>query len=149
MVRLALPPFLLAACLLLGACGKEGTVTVSDLPPVVVTESVAYTHDGVELEGYLAYAADQKGKAPGVLVIHEWWGLSEHPRERARRLAELGYVAFCPDMYGKGKLTDDPKQAQAWSGAFHAKQTLEGRASKIGRNQHAAGAVLGQGDRQV
>jgi dienelactone hydrolase len=110
--------------LLLAACGDKQTPATPD----VVTQAVAYTHDGVELEGYLAYDANQKGKRPGILVIHEWWGLTDHPKERARRLAKLGYVAFCPDMYGKGKVTDDADQAGAWSGEFKGDRTGFGRA---------------------
>ena len=82
----------------------------------IVTKNVAYEHNGTQLEGYLAYDDETEGKRPGVLVVHEWWGLNDYAKRRARMLAELGYVAFCADMYGKGKVTDDPKQASAWSG---------------------------------
>jgi dienelactone hydrolase len=51
-----------------------------------------------------------------VLVVHEWWGIGDHAKESARRLAEAGYVALAVDMYGEGKSTDDPKQAGEWSG---------------------------------
>jgi dienelactone hydrolase len=47
-------------------------------------------------------------------VIHEWWGLNDYARHRARQLAELGYVAFALDMYGDGKATAHPDQAKAW-----------------------------------
>lgn len=81
----------------------------------VATESVPYMHDGVELEGYLAVP---KGDAKGaVLVVHEWWGLNDYAKMRAKMLAELGYVAFAVDMYGKGKVTSDPEQAGQWAGA--------------------------------
>ncbi len=94
----------------------------------IVTKTVAYKHDYVELEGFLAYDPNAKGKRPGVLVIHEWWGLGEHPKARAKKLAELGYVAFCADMYGKGKLTTDIPTAQKWSGAFYKDRAGHGRA---------------------
>ena len=42
------------------------------------------------------------GKRPGVLVVHEWYGLNDYVKSRARQLAKLGYVAFAVDMYGKG-----------------------------------------------
>lgn len=77
--------------------------------------SIPYTHDGVELEGYLAVP---EGEARGaVLVVHEWWGLNDYAKVRAKMLAELGYVAFAVDMYGKGKVTTDPQQAGQWAGA--------------------------------
>lgn len=81
----------------------------------ITTESVPYSHDGVELEGYLAVP---DGEARGaVLVVHEWWGLNDYAKMRAKMLAELGYVAFVVDMYGKGKVTSDPGQAGQWAGA--------------------------------
>ena len=81
----------------------------------VVTRSVAYEQDRVQLEGYLAYDDGITGKRPGVLVVHEWWGLNEYARGRAEQLARLGYVAFAVDMYGKGKVTRHPEQAGAWA----------------------------------
>ncbi len=80
----------------------------------VVTRSVSYSQGGTALEGYLAYDDAVSGKAPGVLVVHEWWGLNDYARERAEKLAQLGYVAFAVDMYGKGKATRHPEQAAAW-----------------------------------
>ena len=102
------------------APGDDDGGTDEATGPQVVMEAVAYEHDGTALEGVLAYDENQSGKRPGILVIHEWWGLDTHPKERARRLAELGYVAFCVDMYGKGKLTDDPAQAKEWATAFYS-----------------------------
>jgi dienelactone hydrolase len=60
----------------------------------VVTQPVAYTHEGVSLEGYLAFDDAVAGKAPGILVIHEWWGLNDYARDRADKLARMGCVAF-------------------------------------------------------
>jgi dienelactone hydrolase len=80
----------------------------------VVTRPVAYMQGETALEGYLAYDDAASGKIPGVLVVHEWWGLNEYARSRAEKLAQLGYVAFALDMYGKGKSTKHPEQAGAW-----------------------------------
>jgi dienelactone hydrolase len=80
----------------------------------VVTQPVAYTHDDVSLEGYLAYDDAVTGKVPGILVVHEWWGLNDYARGRAEKLAKMGYVAFALDMYGKGKATEHPDEAAAW-----------------------------------
>lgn len=81
----------------------------------ITEQAVPYTHDGVELEGYLALP---EGEARGaVMVVHEWWGLNEYAKMRADMLAGLGYVAFAVDMYGKGKVTDEPGQAGQWAGA--------------------------------
>ena len=80
----------------------------------VVSRTISYTHDGVSLEGYLAYDDAVAGKAPGILVVHEWWGLNDYARSRAEKLAGMGYVAFAVDMYGKGKSTEHPDQAATW-----------------------------------
>ena len=68
----------------------------------IVTETVAYTHGDVDLEGFLAWDESIDGQRPGVLVVHEWTGLNDYTKSRCRQLAELGYVAFAVDMYGKG-----------------------------------------------
>lgn len=96
----------------------------------IVTRTVPYEHEGVKLEGFLAYD-DSKvsgAKVPGVLVIPEWWGLTEYPKSRAEQLAKLGYVAFVADMYGVGKTTTNAKQAGEWAGQFYGKPLMAQRA---------------------
>lgn len=69
------------------------------------TEKVEYLHDGVPMEGFLAYDTDylKPGQSnPGVLVYHAWMGIGPHEMEWAQKLAKAGYVAFAPDIYGKG-----------------------------------------------
>ena len=78
-------------------------------------KTVEYSADGVVMKGYLAYDKSIKGKRPGVLVVHEWWGHNEYARKRARMLAELGYVALAVDMYGKGKQANHPEDAGKFS----------------------------------
>jgi dienelactone hydrolase len=80
----------------------------------IMTKTISYQHDGVNLEGFLAYDDSLKGKRPAVLVVHEWWGLNDYVRSRAEQLASMGYVAFALDMYGKGKVTQHPSQAGEW-----------------------------------
>ncbi|HWA10781.1 MAG TPA: dienelactone hydrolase family protein [Opitutaceae bacterium] len=96
----------------------------------IVTRSVPYEHAGVKLEGYLAYddEATAKGRAPGVLVIPEWWGLTDYPKGRAEQLAKLGYVAFVADMYGKGVVTTDAKKATELSTPFYGSPLMADRA---------------------
>lgn len=77
----------------------------------VVGKPVEYTADSVHLKGYIAYDDKIKDKRPGVLVVHEWWGLNDYARKRADMLAELGYVALAVDMYGEGKVADHPDDA--------------------------------------
>jgi len=66
------------------------------------------------------------------VICPEWWGNNDYPRARAEKLAELGYVAFAIDMYGKGKVTRDPAQAQKWSGEFYGSPTLMHERAKAG-----------------
>ncbi len=82
----------------------------------VVGKEIKYEYNGTTLTGYLAYDNKQKGKRPGVLVVHEWWGHNDYARSRARQLAELGYIAFALDMYGDGKLANHPKDAGRFAG---------------------------------
>jgi dienelactone hydrolase len=80
----------------------------------IKTQEVEYKQGETTLQGFLAWDDAGKGKRPGVLVIHEWWGHNAHAREQATRLAKEGYVALALDMYGKGKVTTHPKDAQAF-----------------------------------
>jgi dienelactone hydrolase len=68
----------------------------------VKTESIEYKHGGTSCEGYFAYDDAKSGKRPGVLVVHEWGGLGDYVKQRCGMLAELGYVAFGCDIFGKG-----------------------------------------------
>jgi len=77
----------------------------------LITQTVEYRQDGTVLRGFLAYDAALKGKRPGVLVVHEWWGLNDFAREQAGKLAGLGYVALAADMYGGGLTTTDWEEA--------------------------------------
>jgi dienelactone hydrolase len=78
-------------------------------------KAVDYSANGVVMKGYLAYDENIKGKRPGVLVVHEWWGHNEYARSRARMLAKLGYAALAVDMYGDGKQAMHPDDAGKFS----------------------------------
>lgn len=81
-------------------------------------DPVDYKDGDTTLKGWVAYDTAVTGKRPGVIVVHEWWGLNDYTKTRARMLAEAGYVAFAADMYGDGKTTEHPKEAAEWAGAF-------------------------------
>jgi dienelactone hydrolase len=80
----------------------------------IQTREVEYQSGGTPLQGFLAWDDARKERRPGVLVIHEWWGNNQHAHDQAIRLAEAGYVAFALDMFGKGKVTTHPADAQAF-----------------------------------
>jgi dienelactone hydrolase len=79
--------------------------------PNVQTKTIRYQIGDQEFVGHLAWDDALSGKRPGVLVVHEWWGLNDFARGRANELAKLGYVAFACDMYGGGKLAQRPDEA--------------------------------------
>ncbi len=89
----------------------------------IVTRVVEYKHKDVVLEGYLAFDDAKKGVRPGVLVIHEWTGVGPHVQKVAQKLARLGYVAFAPDIYGKG-IRPQPPQAAEISSVYKNDRTL-------------------------
>lgn len=98
----------------------------------VRTETVEYRHGDKVLEGFLAYDDAKKGPIPGVVVVHEWWGINDYIRGRAVKLAELGYVAFAIDMYGKGIRPTNSKDAQAQSRALGKNRQLLRERAKAG-----------------
>ncbi len=131
---------LLAAAALAGCAAAPGTAEPGKRE--VVAGPVEYRDGETTLEGWLAYDPARPGRRPGVLVVHEWWGLGDHAKRRAEALARAGWVAFALDMYGKGKLTDDPKQAGAWAGEFRADPALL-------RTRAAAGLAVLAGHERV
>lgn len=83
----------------------------------VQEEAVTYKDGDTVLKGFIVYDDAKKGKRPGIVVVHEWWGITKHIHSEARRMASLGYTAFIVDMYGDAKTADNPKDAGALSGA--------------------------------
>ena len=83
--------------------------------PRIEGKTVTYSADGVVMKGYLAYDRNITGKRPGVLVVHEWWGLNDYARKRARMLGAMGYTALAVDMYGGGKQAMHPDDAGQFS----------------------------------
>jgi dienelactone hydrolase len=88
------------------------------------TETIDYKQGDTTLEGFLAYDDSISGKRPGVLVVHQWLGLTDYEKMRARMLAQLGYVAFCADIYGKGVRPKNVQEAGALAGKFKADRSL-------------------------
>jgi dienelactone hydrolase len=90
----------------------------SDLMGVVRTRTIDYRQGDTALSGYLAFDDAITTPRPAVLIVHEWWGNDDYTHRRAQMIAELGYVGFAIDMYGKGKITRDAKQAGEWANQF-------------------------------
>lgn len=132
--------------LALVAAASFGSARDAQTPPAgeLTRRSVAYEQGGVQLEGYLVFDPSQVNTdrpAPGVAVFPEWWGLNDYAKQRADQLAQLGYVAFAVDMYGKGVTTDDAKRAGELAGQFYGKPLMAERA-RAGLDQLLASELV-------
>jgi len=83
----------------------------------VKEEPVTYKAGDTVMKGFVVYDDAVKGKRPGIVLVHEWWGITDHIRNEARRLAAQGYTAFVADMYGDAKTADNPKDAGMLAGS--------------------------------
>ena len=88
------------------------------------TETVEYKQGGTMLEGFVAYDDAIKGARPGVLIVHQWLGLTDYEKHRAEMLAQLGYVAFCADIYGKGVRPQNTQEAGTQAGKYKNNRQL-------------------------
>jgi dienelactone hydrolase len=88
------------------------------------TETVDYKQGDATLEGFLAYDDVIQGQRPGILVVHQWMGLTDYEKKRAETLAHLGYVAFCADIYGKGIRPASTQDAGTLAGKYKGDRQL-------------------------
>lgn len=98
----------------------------------VKTETITYQDGDVTCKGFLAVPATLVGKAPGVLVVHDWYGCGPYAQQRAKELAARGYVAFALDMYGAGKVVSTKEDASALAGGFYKDLPLMVRRARAG-----------------
>ncbi len=109
----------------------------SDLSAQTVKEEmVTYSSDGLQFKGFVAYSQNVTGKRPAILIVPEWWGLNDYIKMRARKLAELGYIAMAIDIYGDGKIAANPTEAQELTAPFYkdpklGKTRLEAALAKL------------------
>ena len=108
---------------LFSACNeapKETSTTPAvDSTAAMKEETITFTADSANLHAFVVYNDSVKGKRPAILVLPEWWGLNDYPKMRARELAKLGYVAMAVDVYGDGKVADNPDSAKAYATPFY------------------------------
>jgi|WetSurMetagenome_2_1015567.scaffolds.fasta_scaffold00396_13 dienelactone hydrolase len=93
----------------------------------VMTKEVLYTVDSIPCKGFLAYDNASSVKRPGILVGHEWWGLNDFTKEKTKKLAALGYVAFAADLYGNGAVAADRAEAGRMAGAVRGTPLMRQR----------------------
>ncbi|MBK1883051.1 dienelactone hydrolase family protein [Luteolibacter pohnpeiensis] len=89
----------------------------------LIEKTVDYEQGGQTLEGFHVYDDATTGKRPGILIIHQWTGLTDYEKGRARQLAEMGYNVFAADIYGKGIRPQVPEAAKV-SGKYKADRKL-------------------------
>ncbi len=90
----------------------------------IQTQSIEYKQGDTTLAGVLVYDDAVKTKRPGVMIVHQWKGVSDYEQKRAGMLAQLGYVAFCADIYGKGIRPQTPPEAGAQAGKYKSDRAL-------------------------
>lgn len=123
------PAAMLICIMLIASCKlsdkkKEPDMKEPKLKEENVTYSAGDSKDSLILDGFIVYDENIEGKRPAVLVIHEWWGLNDYTKMRARELAKLGYIAMAIDMYGNGKRADNPDAAGKLAGPFYQNPQL-------------------------
>jgi len=91
---------------------------------MIKSADIAYLSDSARLNGFVAWDSALSGKRPVVFIVHEWWGLNDYVRGRARQLAEMGYLAFAVDFYGDGKMGNNPEEAGKLATPFYTDPEL-------------------------
>jgi len=111
----------------------------------IKTQVVEYKDGNVTLEGFVAWDPAKFDKPlPGVLVVHQWMGLTDYEKGRCRQLAELGYVSFALDIYGKGIRPDNPQDAAKQAGIYKTDRELYRRRLNLGLSKLKAQAAVSQ-----
>lgn len=117
-------PLLSAAIVLISTTGcnnnkeeKQNETIMKE--PKLKEEMVSYKLDSATMNNFVVYDENKEGKRPAIFVIHEWWGLNDYIKMRSRELAKLGYIVMAVDMYGDGKMGNDPEQAGKLATPFY------------------------------
>ncbi len=103
----------------------------------IVTKDVVYKDGDSAFEGFLAYDDSMQGPRPGILVVHAWMGLGEQVKRRCSMLAELGYVAFAADVYGRGVRPATRDEAAKLAGRYKSDRKLLRERVRLGLAQLA------------
>jgi len=128
------------------ACKKTQENTdakyTTNLQKEITTEDLTYSENGKTFKSFLAFDKNKPGKLPVVFIIPEWWGMNDYVKNRAKQLADLGYMAIAVDMYGEGKMVDNPDDAGKLAKPFYgnadlARQSFEAVLKQIEKNEKA------------
>ncbi|TCZ64192.1 dienelactone hydrolase family protein [Flaviaesturariibacter aridisoli] len=115
--------------LVLAACSNNEPTATADgksaaRPAAIKEEAVNLRAEGLTLNSFLYYDSASSARRPAIVVVPEWWGLTDYAKMRARQLADLGYMAIALDMYGDGKVAANPQEAQALAMPFYTNPAL-------------------------
>lgn len=90
----------------------------------VAAKDVLYKDSDMTLEGFVVYDTAKTGKLPGIIIVHEWNGLGDYVKGRAKQLAKMGYQVFCADIYGKGIRPKDREESGRQASMYRADRNL-------------------------
>lgn len=111
--------------ILLSSCSDNDKKKVGEMKePKLKEEMVSYQLDSSTMNNFVVYDENMEGSRPAVFVFHEWWGLNDYAKMRARELAKLGYIAMVVDMYGNGKMGENPEIAGKLATPFYLNPQL-------------------------
>jgi dienelactone hydrolase len=99
---------------------------------MISVDTIEYEDDGLTCEGFVAYDEKKTGKRPGILIIHDWMGVSPFVRGRAEQLAAMGYIALTADIYGKGVRPKTGEEAAQLAGRYRADRAALRKRSQAG-----------------
>src|SRR5689334_122767 len=97
--------------------GALVALSLSSAQAAVKEKAVTYKDGDTTMKGFVVYDDANKGKQPGIILVHEWWGITKHMHNEARRFAQEGYTVLIADMYGDAKTASNPKDAGALAGS--------------------------------
>ena len=103
---------------------------VANAHAAIKEEPVTYKDGDTTLKGFVVYDDANAAKRPGLIMVHEWWGITPHMHNQAKLFAQQGYTVLIADMYGDAKTADNPKDAGALSsGVMKAPAVMESRSA--------------------
>lgn len=98
--------------------------SASAAPLQVKTRTVDYKIGDQSFEGIFVYPQVAKGKLPGVVMVHNWMGVSDETKKQAERVAKLGLAVFAVDVYGKSVRPKNQQEAAATAGKYKGDRKL-------------------------
>jgi dienelactone hydrolase len=103
---------------------------------------VTYTDGETTMKGFVVYDDTIEAKRPGIVMVHEWWGITKHIQNEARKFAQQGYTILIADMYGDAKTADNPNDAGALSASVMKNPTVMESRFNAARDQLARQASV-------